>query len=361
MTDEKHKRTTDELQSLIQSVRDGTFHYEGRQKRSTDWARYDEAQVREISGTLSLIRRLVDIAARTVLQERQKAPGRPPCPPDDVAKALLLQSYFGVSNRMASGLVELFAEKLGISKSFSYKTIERGYDPSDITKILDRVFELTARLGNANEDTFSFDGTGDRVSSKENYEAVRSDQRKECDTPDWTGLPPRHAFQLAVIASGVHTKMIAGFASTGDRSMGELSMFSDVLYQTRINCPQMRTALGDALYSTRNACMLVSQYGSRPYFMPRRNSTLKPAGVPSWKSMLFEFVDDPQSWLHVYHMRSISESINSVDKRKFPWKLRKKLAWRRAAESFLRRQIYNIRQYHNLSYLQPSMIEKLPQ
>jgi transposase len=327
MTDEKHKRTTDELQSLIQSVRDGTFHYEGRQKRSTDWARYDEAQVREISGTLSLIRRLVDIAARTVLQERQKAPGRPPCPPDDVAKALLLQSYFGVSNRMASGLVELFAEKLGIS----------------------------------NEDTFSFDGTGDRVSSKENYEAVRSDQRKECDTPDWTGLPPRHAFQLAVIASGVHTKMIAGFASTGDRSMGELSMFSDVLYQTRINCPQMRTALGDALYSTRNACMLVSQYGSRPYFMPRRNSTLKPAGVPSWKSMLFEFVDDPQSWLHVYHMRSISESINSVDKRKFPWKLRKKLAWRRAAESFLRRQIYNIRQYHNLSYLQPSMIEKLPQ
>ncbi|MGI0060864.1 MAG: hypothetical protein ACREBA_00250 [Nitrosotalea sp.] len=59
-------------------------------------------------------------------------------------------------------------------------------------------------------------------------------------------------------------------------------------------------------------------------------------------------------------MRSISESANSVDKRRFPWTLKKKLAWRKANESFLRRNIYNIRQYHNLMFLRPSLIEKLP-
>jgi transposase len=58
-------------------------------------------------------------------------------------------------------------------------------------------------------------------------------------------------------------------------------------------------------------------------------------------------------------MRSISESVNSVDKRRFPWILKKRLAWRKANESFLRRNIYNIRQYHNLMHLSPSLIEKL--
>jgi transposase len=86
---------------------------------------------------------------------------------------------------------------------------------------------------------------------------------------------------------------------------------------------------------------------------------LRPAGVPARKAMIFEFMDDTQSWLQVYHMRSISESVNSVDKRRFPWILKKKLPWRKANESFLRRNIYNIRQYHNLMYLQPSLIEKL--
>jgi transposase len=54
-----------------------------------------------------------------------------------------------------------------------------------------------------------------------------------------------------------------------------------------------------------------------------------------------------------------AESDNSVDKRRFPWILKKRLAWRKANESFLRRNIYNIRQYHNLMHLQPSLIEKL--
>jgi transposase len=368
--EDKKRHTKKELRELVSSVRDGTFHYEGRPKRSLDWSSYDEAQVREVSDMLALIKKFVEIASgRIPPEEYARRRGRPiTYPPSDVAKALLLQSYFGVSNRVAAGLVDLFKEKLGISKAFSYKTVERGYDPSLVTRILQEVFRLTNELGNAKEDTFSFDGTGDLTSSKTNYESVRSEQRRKDDDGSTTagGAWPSssssslHSFQFAESSVGVHTKIIAGFESTPDYSIGELSMFPGVLSQTHINCPGMEKALGDALYSTRNACSMISQYGARPYFFPKVNSIFMSHGVPSWKEMMYEFVEDPQRWLSVYHMRSISESVHSVDKRRFPWKLRKRLAWRKATESFLRRDVYNIRQFSYLSYLQPDLVGKIP-
>lgn len=353
------RHTTEELRELVRSVRDGTFHYDGRPKKSLDWSTYDELQVREVSSMLELIRKFVDVASgRVQLQERGR--GRPPVyPPSDVAKALLLQSYFGVSNRVAAGLVDLFKEKLGISKSFSYKTIERGYDPSPVTLILQQVFSLTNELGNAKEDTFSFDGSGDPASSKVNYESVRSEQRRASDGPvDWQGS--RHDFQYGLSSVGVHTRLIGGFkSSAAGRLVGELSMLPGVLSQTYRNCPGMKVALGDALYSTRSACALVAQYGVKPYFFPKQNSTFRSHGVPAWKEMMYGLVEDPQGWLRVYHMRSISESVNSVDKRRFPWKLKKRLPWRKETESFLRRDVYNVRQYSYLSCLQPDMVVKL--
>jgi transposase len=352
------RHTTEELRELVRSVRDGTFHYDGRPKKSRDWSTYDELQVREVSSMLELIRKFVDAASgRVQLQERGRKGGRPPVyPPSDVAKALLLQSYFGVSNRVAAGLVELFKEKLGISQAFSYKTIERGYDPSPVTLILQEVFRLTNELGNAKEDTFSFDGSGDPTSGKVNYESVRSEQRRRSEGPvDWQE-GSRHDFQYGLSSVGVHTRLIDGFKSTAGYSVGELSMFPSVLSQTYRNCPGMKTALGDALYSTRSACALVAQYGVKPYFFPKQDSTFRSHGVPAWKEMTYGLVQDPQGWLQTYHMRSISESVNSVDKRRFPWKLKKKLAWRKETESLLRRDVYNVRQYSYLSYLQPDMV-----
>ncbi|MDG6989134.1 MAG: hypothetical protein JRN21_07385 [Nitrososphaerota archaeon] len=75
---------------------------------------------------------------------------------------------------------------------------------------------------------------------------------------------------------------------------------------------------------------------------------------------MHSFVEDPQGWLRAYHMRSISETADSMDKRRFPWKLKKKRpAWRKDAESFLRRDVHNVRQYSYLSYLEPGLIKKM--
>jgi transposase len=55
-------------------------------------------------------------------------------------KVQLIESYFGVSDRVAEGFLRLFREKLGVTLNFSYKTIERGYDPERSKELLEEVF-----------------------------------------------------------------------------------------------------------------------------------------------------------------------------------------------------------------------------
>ncbi len=366
-----HRRTVDELRGLVKSVRSGEFEYDERPRRSLDWSSYTEAQAYELADMLYNITKLVDEAVNRIPVEdleRKGRVGRPPTySPGDVAKVLLMQSYFGVSNRVAAGLALVFKEKLRLADTFSYKTIERAYDPGPVTKILQEVFRLTNEYGNANEDTFSFDGTGEPTSTKVNYETVRSEQkRKEDGDDDPTGSWPspsssrrQHVFQYSESSVGVHTKIFGGSVSTDGYSVGELLMFPSVLSQTRINCPDIKEVLGDGLYSTRPACSMVAAAGARPYFFPKVNSIYLSHGVPSWKEMMHSFVEDTQQWLRQYHMRSISETANSMDKRRFPWKLKKRLAWRKDVESFLRRDVHNIRQYSYLCYLEPDLIKKM--
>ena len=68
------RHTTDELRELVKSVRSGTFHYDGRPKRSLDWASYNEAQLHEMSDTLGLIRRFVNLASAYISLDRRTVP-----------------------------------------------------------------------------------------------------------------------------------------------------------------------------------------------------------------------------------------------------------------------------------------------
>ena len=123
----RHLRSK-ELREVASSVRNGTFQYEARPKKSVDWASYDEAQVNELADMLNSIRDIVDEACARIAErspEVKTGPGRPPVPACDLAKTLMLQSYFGAGNRVTAGLVRVFGEKLHISSEFSYKTIEK--------------------------------------------------------------------------------------------------------------------------------------------------------------------------------------------------------------------------------------------
>ncbi|OWP57078.1 MAG: hypothetical protein B2I17_02650 [Thermoplasmatales archaeon B_DKE] len=357
------RKTVEDLRNLVKSVRDRSFPYGKREAVDRNWHQYEQTQVNEIADVLETIRGVVNIASSRIPGERRGA-GRPPVPVSDIVKVMLMQAYFGMPNRVAEGFLRLFGEKLGVSSQFSYKTIERGYDPERTKKLLDEVHRIMNESGNPLENIFSTDGTGDPNTMKVNYESKRSQQRiekeKNRDMKESDAFPHtkgKHDFQYSSFSVGVHTKIISGFSTTDDHSIGELSLFPDVMAQTVDLCPQIEVMLGDALYANRKICSMVDAYGIEPYFLPKTNATFHAKGVASWKAMLYKFIEAPQSWLEEYHMRSISESVNSIIKRKMPTKIRKKLPQRKKTEESLKINMHNLRQYSYLRHTNPGMIK----
>ena len=114
---------------------------------------------------------------------------------------------------------------------------------------------------------------------------------------------------------------------------------------------------GDALYSNRKTCSIVDAYGIEQYFLRKTNATFHARGVALWKRMLYDFMGSPWTWLEGFHMRSISESVNSKIKRKVPTKIRKKLPQRKKTEESLKINMHNLRQYSYLRHTNPDIIK----
>ena len=126
-------------------------------------------------------------------------------------------------------------------------------------------------------------------------------------------------------------------------------MFLDIMERTVKMCLQIEVMLGDA-YSNRNVCSITEGYGITPHFLPKTNATFHAKGVESRKTMIYDFMDDTQEWLAEYHMRSISESVNSMMKRK-------KLPLRKKTEEILKINVHNLRQYSYLRHTDQEMIK----
>jgi len=177
-----HRAQSETVRKIITQVRTQEFSYKERPPKKINWTQYDRAQIHEIADTLEFIRALVDNAARRIAsrhRESDKKPGRPATDAIDVTKVLLLQSYFGVANRVAEGLLELFWEKLGLEETFSYKTIERGYDREAVNELLDEALRLTNAPVKGLEKVFSIDGSGSPTRMRQSYSADREQQRKK--------------------------------------------------------------------------------------------------------------------------------------------------------------------------------------
>ena len=329
------------VRKIVTAAREGVLAYEKKEPVPRSWSAYDLAQTREIADTLELTRHLVDaaeerLAARAVRRARQR--GRPPTPAADIAKVLIMQTYFGVPNRVAEGLLLLFGEKLGISHEFSYKTIERGYDREAVNRLLDKVVELTNVPIQGLEKVFSVDGTGMPSSRKENYAEERARQNSEGrEAGEWPESSREGARRpvFGVGMLGVRFKLYTGWVGSGDRRIGETSVFPQLLSRAKEMHSGMERVVGDGAYAGRPQCALVAAAGVVPRFLPRRNATLKGEGVRAWTQMLPSMAENPQQWFREYFQRSASEcGFSMVKNRKGA--LRKRLDRRKEMETYLR-------------------------
>jgi transposase len=363
------KQVGEELREVIKKIRDCTFEYRNRDGVETNWAKYDTAQIKEMAKYLDNLRDIVDEASNRIQSKTKpvkRGPGRPETNPADIAKTLLLQTYTESPNRVAEGLLLLFREKLGISQHFTYKTIERGYDREMVNEILDEVVAITNECVKDKETTCSFDGTGVSASNKENYADKRQKQNSKKsqmksqpanddqidDSFPMANSTSKMGFSYCVMGVGVRYKLISGMSVCPDHSIGETTMFPEAYYQTLQNYPNLENALGDGIYGVRWITDIVSKSNVIPYFLPRSNVTFQSKGFAGWYNMLFSLWNDPQKWLEMYHMRSISETVNSMVKCRFGAPLRKKLDLRKATETKLKLVAHDIRRIGYIEILE---------
>ena len=344
------------VRKIVTAAREGVLAYEKKEPVPRSWSAYDLAQTREIADTLELTRHLVDaaeerLAARAARRARQR--GRPPTPAADIAKVLIMQTYFGVPNRVAEGLLLLFGEKLGISREFSYKTIERGYDREAVNRLLDKVVELTNVPIQGLEKVFSVDGTGMPSSRKENYADERARQNSEGrEAGEWPESSREGARRpvFGVGMLGVRFKLYTGWIGSGDRRIGETSVFPQLLVRAKEMHSGMARVVGDGAYAGRPQCALVAAVGAVPRFLPRRNATMKGEGVRAWTEMLLSMAENPQQWFREYYEREASEcGFSMVKNRKGA--LRKRLDRRKETEAYLRFVQHNVTRLAQLRWV----------
>lgn len=368
---------------LVKVLKDKKFKYEQKDEKIIDWTKYDKAQIHEVNDMLLLIAEYVDEATKRLGIEKneEKGPGRPSYPPDDVAKALLMQQYLCFANRSTEGLVILFKEKIRLSTTFSYKTVERAYQDPFVTLILNEVFKLTQEPISDKEHNFAIDGTCLPTSIKQNWEndkrrlarekkksekngsiqkveesnkPIQTDMKKEDDKKENTDRNEKDTkkYEKMIAVCGTTYKLITSVTFTENPYANESPFFVPLLRFTNENYDQIDLVAGDAAYISRLNCGTVSGMGAIPRIYPKQGITLKMKGTPAWTEMLLTLINDPQKWLEEYHCRSISETVNSTFKRDFPAPLQKKINVRRKQEAFLRVCDYDLKRLCYLRYLE---------
>jgi len=282
------------------------FKYTSKPKKKRDWFAYDEAQLNEMGDFILLVRNIVDDARRELdyIDNRPSLPGQQPKSPFDIAKAVLLQQFYQVSNRVAAGLARLFKEKLGLEYRLTYKDIERAYSNQDVQDILQEVLKLSNEPIRGKETRFSIDGTGMETSIKQNYANEKGDEKKKA------------VYRMLIGMVGVEYKMFSASAVNGP---GDESPFLiPLLEDTAEAFERIDFVLADAMYYTLANCTKIAEYGAKPRICPRIDAVINAKGSRAKKEMLLELLKNAQQWLEEYHGRSISENVYSVLKGRFP-------------------------------------------
>lgn len=331
------------LRFLLKGFEEGWLKYEPKDEKPINWIKYTTAQINEINNVLVLIRKIVDEAYRSIPDMYEE--GRPPKSACDKAKAILMQQFFQCSNRVAEGFVKLFHEKLGIKEHLTYKDIERAYENPEVALLLHVAFQISNEPVKSKEKNFSIDGTGMPESIKQNYANDKEKGKKI------------KGYEKLVAIFGEKYKLI-GACDIADAKDNECPYLVPLLDELMTIYEELNLFSGDPAYLSRENCDAITSYGGMPRIYPKSNISIKQRGSKAWTRMLLAFIVNPQKWLEEYHVRSISESGNSVLKRRFPRPLLKRDETRRKCEAFSRICVYNLRQLNYIHYLHKDVFIK---
>ena len=254
--------------------------YEDKEIREIDWAAYNKSQIENCKETLLFIKNSIDKCI-----DPPKKVGKPLTNPKELAKAILVCEYFGLTERKAQGFLELVKKFVGISENLDDRVIGNAYDKKEIAFILRQVFEMTKN----SDGILSGDGTGLETSRRQNYGKDRTSTKE---------------FLTSIVDS---REIIQAFDFSGE---DECKAMHSLIEEVKGESLRL-----DAGFNDRKLVRKIAELGILPYVYPYKSNKLN--GSEAWKEMYLEFFTDVIFWLQEYYLRVHCESFHSSFKRIF--------------------------------------------
>jgi len=229
-----------------------------------------------------------------------------------VVKRVLLLLFKRLTERSNRGMEDLlvpFAPLFGFRRS--YKFVERLYSDIEVRLVLHNLFLLLVREEGASGHVAG-DGTGYAIMMGQHY---RADPKKH-------GKKYVHVFFFI----DLETNLYVGYGYSPHSEMDAFHRARSVMRELDVPLESLRL---DRYYSSRKVIRLFEQDVTL-YLIPKKNIASFGA---QWPPIFQQIMLDPVTFLSQYFLRNLTETANSVDKRRFGERIGQVLDERRETET----------------------------
>lgn len=270
-----------------------------------DWPRYNAAQCAEKETVQTLLRGLCDGIATPA------HPGRGPKPIaySDAIFGMAMKVYGGMSARRSTTDLKACAEGGHMSRAPHYNSILLAFDRPEMTPILVRLIEESAKPLASIETSFAADSTGFGTTVYRRWYDAK--YGREMTKATWLKA---HAMV------GTTTNVVTAVHVTDEN--GADSPELPYLIESTAQRFMLAEVSADKAYLSHDNLAAIEAVGAVPFIPFKTNSIDK--GSPAWRRMWGMFLLEQDRFLRHYHKRSNVEATFSAIKRKFGGAVRSK-------------------------------------
>ncbi len=327
----KHQWAVTYVQST-QTDADGNVTVTSAMKviHTQSWPAYNLAQTHEHERFLPLLRELCD-----GIEQPVQTMGRPRLPLSDVVFALGVRTYSTLSGRRATSLVREAATQGLMEAAPSYNTAFRYLESAELTDVLKRLIEESAKPLAAVEADFAVDSTGIGTTTYRRW--FDHKWGRERSTQTWVKV---HAMV------GVTTNIVTAIDATATES-ADAPQLPALLTRTAESFA-VREVSGDKAYSSRRNLRAIENVGATPYIPFKARTTGSPTSHHAtgydglWAKMWHYYQFRRSDFLTHYHKRSNAETTFSMVKAKFGGSVRAKTPIAQVNEALLKFLCHNV-------------------
>lgn len=295
------------------------------------WAAYNEAQTHEKEMVEKLLREL----CRGIVQPPQEN-GKPRIVLSDLIFSATMKVYGTLSGRRSSTDLRECEEKNLIRSAPHYNTISKYLNYRELSVVLKRLIEESAKPLSRIEDVFATDTTGFHSATYSKW--FDKKYGKKVRQQNWLKLH---------VSVGVKTHIVT-FVEITPPDQHDTTKFRSLIKGTAKNF-DITEVLADKAYLSRKNLAFVDKLGATAYIPFKTNTTGR--GPDLWRKMYHFFQYNREAFENHYHQRSNAETAIWMIKSKFSEGLRSK------NEVSQRNELLCKILCHNLAVLVQSSIE----